>query len=539
MAKEQDAQPKKPRVKKVKASSSRTEPKDIQGVLLGKDEMNLVEHPFAMLWKNDDPHGVIYHEWETRHPTNGRTLKAWWRVSGDSELGLPTASDERVYIVLMALTREAGFESQTISFIRSDVLKHLGWPNNNQSYEMLKGAFARLKGVSIRAQNAFWNPAAKSFSTVGFNMIDSYELFHETPGVKPDPSKGRREPRSWFKWSDVMFESFQNGNIRSVDLHFALSLKRPLSLRLFRYLDKKAFSDRATFEIALRDLCELHLNMAVEGRYDTKLKAGLRPAHDELVERGFLQAVSFAAMKTKQGQKVCYTFPPLEELEGVKADILRALPEPAKAIEQPAQLGLWDSPGDSFPPTAAPTAVAKPGAQDDLLQQMLKLKVSPAVAGELLQSTSREALQLQLDCLRDREPRSPAATFVKAVREEWEPPAKYLQRVEAAQKAQERAQETKAIQESAQASKAAQKVAERQREVFAKEEATKLEALWAEMPTEAREHIEQEAKLRLGVLGTSGRAHAALDAMRRTLLREWAEHAAAAYARRIEPLELE
>ncbi len=503
----------------------------MQGMVLGKDEMNLVEHPFAMLWKNDDPHGVIYHEWEARHPINGRTLKAWWRVGGDAELGLPTASDERVYLVLMALTREAGFENQTVTFIRRDLLKRLGWPLNDQGYEMLKGAFARLKGVTISAENAFWNPSAKSFSTVGFNMIDSYELFHETPGVKPDPSKGKREPRSWFKWSDVMFESFQNGNIRSVDLHFALSLKRPLSLRLFRYLDKKAFSDRATFEIALRDLCELHLNMAVEGRYDTKLKAGLRPAHDELIERGFLQAVSFAAMKTKQGQKVCYTFPPLEELEEVKADILRALPDPAKAIERSAQLGLWDSPA----PTAVETPVEAPIAQDDLLQRMLNLKVSSAVASELLQNTARDVLQLQLDCLDDREPRSRAATFVKAVREEWEPPAKYLQRIEAAQEARERTKNARAAQESAQASKAAQKAAEREREVFAFAEAAKLEELWVGMTPEAREHIEQEAKMRLGVLGVSGRAPAALDAMRRTLLREWAEHAAATYTRNNEP----
>ncbi len=526
MAKEQDAQPKKPQGRKTKsqATSAQGERKSVQGMVLGKDEMNLVEHPFAMLWKSDDPHSAIYHEWEARHPVSGRALKAWWRVSGDSDLGLPTASDERVYLVLMALTREAGMKDQTVSFIRHDLIKQLGWAGDPNRYKMLEGAFARLKGVNITAQNAFWNPAAKSFSRDGFSIIDSFKLFHETPGVKPDPSRGKREPRSWFKWSDVMFESFQNGNIRSVDLHFALSLKRPLSLRLFRYLDKKAFSDRATFEIALRDLCELHLNMAVEGRYDTKLKAGLRPAHDELIERGFLQAVSFAAMKTKQGHKVCYTFPPLED---AKAGVLRALPKPAKAIEQPAQLGLWDSP--------AHTATEEASEPDGLLQRMLSLKVSPAVAGELLQRASREILQLQLDCLDDREPRSRAATFVKAVREGWEPPAKYLQRAEAAQEARERTQKAKTAQESDRASKAAQKAAAREREALAHAEAAKLEELWAGMTSEAREHIEQEAKMRLGVLGVSGRAPAALDAMRRTLLREWAEHAAATYTRSNEP----
>src|SRR5687767_8380787 len=79
-------------------------------IRVGKDEMNIIEHPFASLWKNESREAIIYHEWETQHPVTNQLVKAWWRVEGSPELGLPTTADERVYLVLMELTREANFE---------------------------------------------------------------------------------------------------------------------------------------------------------------------------------------------------------------------------------------------------------------------------------------------------------------------------------------------------------------------------------------------------------------------------------------------
>lgn len=483
-------------------------PKTVQGERIGKDEMNLAEHPFATLWATADRHTVIRHEWEARHPVTGRTLKAFWRVEGSPEMGLPTPSDERVYLVLMEITREAGFDNQRIGFVQRDLLQRLSWPTDAPHYQMLKDAFARLKGVDITTENAFWNPRAKCFSTQGFSIIDSYEILNETSGPKPERSQPGRGPRSWFKWSDAMFESFQNSNIRSLDLSQALSLKRPLSLRLFRYLDKKTNGERATFEIGLRDLCEQRLNMVVEGRPNTKLKAGLRPAHDELIACGFLQAVSFAAMKTRQGEKICYIFPPADALPPAAQ---HSLPEPEdtsvpEQVAAPEQLTL--------------DVVAEAPMQSDeasqILARMLALKVSPDVARDLLQSHRPDALRLQLDYLSDRSPKDAAAVFVKAAREAWEAPAKYLER----QEAQERAQKRREAQELAQAAKVAQKAAERAQKASQDQEAGELDAMWEELDPETRKCIEAEAASRLGVLGQAGRAQAGLLAMRRSLLRE-------------------
>jgi hypothetical protein len=53
---------------------------------VGKDEMNLVEHPFASLSKEKDTR-VIQLEWTTRHLVTGQERRASWRVAGDPPAG--------------------------------------------------------------------------------------------------------------------------------------------------------------------------------------------------------------------------------------------------------------------------------------------------------------------------------------------------------------------------------------------------------------------------------------------------------------------
>ncbi len=517
----------------------------------GKDEMNLVEYPFAALRREDEGSGIIKIEWENRHPVSDRTVKAMWRVAGDPVWGLPTASDERVYLVLMEISREAGFASPLVNFSCYDLLRRLAWPDNQKHYEMLRSTFERLKSVNIITRNAFWNHKHKSFVNTGFSLIEFYEILAEKPGRKK--ANGTEIPNSYFKWNDVMFTSMQAGFLKTVDLDLALSLRSSIAVRLYRYLDKKAYDGRPNFEIELATLCERHLGMA-SNPYPSKLKERLRPAHDELLGRGFLAGVEYEPMKSKKAEKVRYAFarphPPL----ALPNALPNALPGPASAqdaaaapVQESASLAspgvLGTTPGvqpSLFSPAAPPEPperaeqasqaveqAAEPESrteEDELLSKMLDIKVSPEVARELLRIVPAQALRLQLDCLRDRQPRDPAAVFVKAAREAWDAPAKYLEARQGPQQGSGGAQTAREAHEVAQAAKAAQKASERDSQAQAQTEALALDALWEQLDLSTRRQIEDEARERLGVLGRSGRAHAAQDAMRRTLLRERMSH---------------
>jgi Replication initiator protein A len=274
----------------------------------GKDEMNLAEYPFALLrHKGNKDRSVIEIDHEHRHHKTGEIMQAHWRVEGSAEFGLPGPMEERLYLVLMELTREQGM-AQEVYFSRYDLLKRLGWPDNPRCYQQLRECFIRLKAVNITADNAFWCPSIQSYyKTVGFNLLDEFRLAEEPKGRHAQGQK----PMSSFRWHNIIYTSLQEGYVRAIDAGFALSLDLPLALRLFRYLDKhrrgKDGAARASFEIGLQRLCEVHLGMAPTP-YPSVHKQRLEPAHEELMRRNFLNGVQYEKMKTRDGLKVTYSF---------------------------------------------------------------------------------------------------------------------------------------------------------------------------------------------------------------------------------------
>ena len=86
--------------------------------------MNLVEHPFGSLSKEKDTR-IIKLTWTARHPISKKEMIASWQVTGHAELGLPTANDERVYLVAMELTRECGW-NRRVHFTRADFSEKIG-----------------------------------------------------------------------------------------------------------------------------------------------------------------------------------------------------------------------------------------------------------------------------------------------------------------------------------------------------------------------------------------------------------------------------
>ncbi len=268
----------------------------------GKDEMNLVEHPFALLSSKGDGRAVIELEWEAQR--NGKTVQCTWRVAGDPEMGLPTPFDERLYLVMLELTREVGWP-QIVPFRRTEVMRRLGVTRTKKNYDQLNDALTRLASVTISARNSFYNPKTKQYDTLrAFSLLDGVSVSDES-GRHP----GSNEPLSHFEWSKEFYASLVGGNVRTLDLDIALSLERPLALRLLRYLDKKRHDGKRTFKIGLRKLCELHLGM-VPHKYESKYKDRLTPAHEELIARGFLDSVEFqkARSRGEDGLVTVYTF---------------------------------------------------------------------------------------------------------------------------------------------------------------------------------------------------------------------------------------
>ena len=314
-------------------------------IRLGRDEMNLVEYPFASLRLEtrggDERVGtMIEKKWLVPHPNHpGRELDAGWSVSGHPELGLPTASEERLYLVMMELTHQEGWH-QTVHFSPAQILDRLGAVPNSRAYVTLRLGFARLKAMSVLARHCFWdNSGQRLIDTVGFSVIDDFTL---------DLMVGRKKtgllPLSSWKWSDTIFASMQANYIRQIDLDFALSLDRPLAMRLYRYLDKKRYSKagpRSGYTEGLQNLCDKHLGLA-DTRFPSVMKRTLDAAHAELIARGFLKSAAFEPLASGKGLKVVYRFGDKILPKNTKSGAVTSpAPEVAPTNSKPAPADEW------------------------------------------------------------------------------------------------------------------------------------------------------------------------------------------------------
>jgi len=372
---------------------------------VGRDEMNLAEFPFALL-SDRAPEGVSTVKFEdTVEGKDGKLVRRAWTVTGSDQFGLPLAADEQVYVVLMEVTKEQGFGQRTMSITRYDLIKRLGWPDKGDSYRRLRAALDRLLGVTIKAEKAFWDNAKQRYVDVGFHIIDDYALYDEAPGRK------RREqqeslPLSFITWNQVIFRSFQAGNIKQLDTAFYFSLRSSLSRRLYRYLDKKRYDGKGHYRIGLRKLAFEKLGMS-RTYYPSHIKQELHRAHDELLSHGFLKSVEYqhpSAVSSRRrsdggGEElVVYYFTQRKHRTG-------------NQLPQPEQAG-------------------------DLLDDLAHYGVTPAVGRQLIQQSGDE-VRVQLQYLPYRAAQDAAAVLVEAIRGKWEPPASYLKARTEEQKRQE------------------------------------------------------------------------------------------------------
>jgi len=97
---------------------------------------------------------------------------------------------------------------------------------------------------------------------------------------------------STFTWNDVIFESFNAGNLKRIDLGVYFNLKLATSRQMYRFLDKR-FYRSAHLEFDLLQFATEHVGLS--RKYDNyDLKRKLMPAIEELEEIGFIAACSQA-----------------------------------------------------------------------------------------------------------------------------------------------------------------------------------------------------------------------------------------------------
>jgi hypothetical protein len=268
-----------------------------------KDELNLAEFPIAAL-TDRIPDGQTTMVFEDRlERRDSSPIVRRLTITGTHKHGLPTSLDDEVLVGLIQLTkRRSNFTAPRVQFSRYELIELLGWPQSGQSYRRIEEALHRWVGVVLMYENAWWDNAAKSWVDEQFHVLDNVTLYDrerwrtstragksgkgDKIGPKPDKPP---LPLSSFRWNEVIFQSFQSGNLKQLDLEFYLKLRLPTTKRMYRFLDKR-FYRRSRLDFDLRTLACEHIGLS-RTYAPTELKRRLKPALEELEQLGFLEPI--------------------------------------------------------------------------------------------------------------------------------------------------------------------------------------------------------------------------------------------------------
>ena len=269
-----------------------------------KDELNLAEFPIAAL-TDRIPDGQTTMVFEDRLERRDSTpIVRRLTIMGTHKHGLPTSLDDEVLVGLIQLTkRRSNFTDPRVQFSRYELIQLLGWPQSGQSYRRIEEAMHRWVGVVLMYENAWWDNQARSWVDEQFHVLDNVTLYDrerwrtsarggkagkgEKPGSKVDKPP---LPLSSFRWNEVIFRSFQSGNLKQLDLEFYLKLRLPTTKRMYRFLDKR-FYRRSRLDFDLRSLACEHIGLS-RSYAPTELKRRLKPALEEMEQLGFLEPLS-------------------------------------------------------------------------------------------------------------------------------------------------------------------------------------------------------------------------------------------------------
>ena len=250
-----------------------------------RDEMNLAEFPLAVLSTRVNQKVKTLEFTDSFRNQSGELIERKWIITGADKFGLPTSTDDDVVLGLIRTSMNQGFRDRKVHFSRYELLKTLRWTTEGRSYSRLVKSLDRLSGVRIRSTNSFYDNSSKSYQTCNFGLIDAYEI--------NDERTSREHKQSFFIWSEALFDSFQAGFVKKLDLDFYFGLKTAASRRLYRFLDKH-FYYRSSIEMNLQTLAFEKVGLSRTYQYVSSIRQQLDVALDELCEKGFLSNYEYS-----------------------------------------------------------------------------------------------------------------------------------------------------------------------------------------------------------------------------------------------------
>lgn len=377
----------------------------------GKDEMNIIELPLTTLkyQSPNDKEPKVYVDWGVDE--HGRKFKLERQVTANQKYGHPGYSANKLLLVLMETTKEQNnFTNRKVFYSINLILKKMNLPNTKQYRDMVVNDMNCLGGLWVTYKKSFWDNKQKHYANMAHGILQG---FHLPEKEKPGRKSSNAELEGWFLWNEVFFnESFLKNNLKSIDLNFALNLEYPLTLSVYRLLDKKRyFQSIVRFHLKTYAFEKLGMSRA----YNTaQIKRYLNRANQELKDKKFLKYWKY------------------EKDESGELWIIYYLREEKQSL------------ASSNDQKASPQSKEQPKAEPlhPLAMELIKRRVSQPVAIKLVGQYPEADIQLQIEhhdyLLSIGKKIESAGWFVRAIPENWMPPVDFKSKAQLKQEEKDR-----------------------------------------------------------------------------------------------------
>jgi hypothetical protein len=367
-----------------------------------RDELNLAEFPLGVLTDKEDPnrHTVTFEDqvMDSRFPEP--IVRRVIVTSSPTFGGLPTAFDQDILLGLVNLTKaNNNFTEPDVHFTRHQLIDLLELPNKGQTYDRIARSFHKWASVSVHYEYSWWKRGEGDWADQGFSFIDNFRLYDIQALARIRRGARTKQfefPFSYFKWNQVIFQSFKDEYMRALDLEFYLSLELPITKRMFRFLAKR-FHHSKTLRFDLKTFAfdKIGLSRSYEPNAG-KIKEKLRPAFLELERKGFLKPIP-------------------ETQRFVK---LRPGTWKVSIIQSPTQL-------------QEPDKATLSDDQKRIRRQLVERGIHEQRADELVVQFSGERIEEHIKHLEwligsGRKPKSPHGYLIRSIRENYEPPDGFI-----------------------------------------------------------------------------------------------------------------
>ena len=258
-------------------------------------EGNFEEHPYFRVGDRNAGTGVLRYENELR-TKDGNVLQQTWTVRAAHGRGLPGRFDQDVYVVLLQLIDRKGLpEDGWLSFSIYELVELMGRSHSGRDYRQVRESLQRLATTSIESENAFYHRGRKAYITDTFSLLTELRLSEH------EGADGEWTDRNRVHLSQYFVDSYRANYLKNLDAPFYWSLSSPVAKRLYRLIDKKR-GGRRVWDVGLFSLKQkIPLS---DYKYASKIKEKLVPAHAELIDKGFLEKVSYR--RGEEGESVTY-----------------------------------------------------------------------------------------------------------------------------------------------------------------------------------------------------------------------------------------